>query len=205
MPVGNERAVGTPGCTPSNRGMEGPMRARLVAALALIFASVAVLVGCADHARPPAGVGENFPGTCLPAELTWPTDFIESLPGESSAVAGRLVGVRLEYVESEWVWRLRSAAQKTSVLGETVDDPSFGRDAIVDARTLAVLSSQDTELTPAEQQVGTSAYDAAQQSGEQWPSPLIIEMIRVIEDGEPVWRITTCDTETSEQLVQFLP
>ena len=85
-----------------------------------------------------------------------------------------------------------------------MDDPSFGRDAIVDARTLAVLSSQDTELTPAEQQVGTSAYEAAQQSGEQRPSPLIIEMIRVIEDGQPVWRITLCDTETSEHRVQFL-
>jgi len=161
--------------------------------------------GCSTIPSPPAAVGENFPGTCLPAELSWPTDFLESLPGESSAVGGRIVGLRLEYVDSDWVWRLRSADTKEDVFGEATHDPSFGRESVVDVRTLEVLSSQEVELTPAEQQAGTSAYDAAQQSGELWPSPLIIEMARVLEDGEPVWQVTTCDTETSEHSVQIMP
>lgn len=62
------------------------------------------------------------------------------------------------------------------------------------------------ELTPAEQRPsGTTAYEAAQLSGEKWPSPLIIEMARVMEGDEPAWRITTCNTETNEHTVMILP
>lgn len=180
------------------------MRARFFVGVALACATLAACVGCAAHPSPPAVVGENFPGTCLPGELRWPTDFMESLPGESSAVGGRIVGLRLEYVDSEWVWRLRSAAQRTDMFGERVSDPSFGEDSIVDAGTLTVVSSADTTLSPAEQEEGASAYEAAQRAGEEWPSTLIIEMARVYENDEPVWRITTCDTETSEHHVQTL-
>lgn len=180
------------------------MRARFFGVVTLASAALAACVGCTPHPSPPAVVGDNFPGTCLPGELRWSTDFIESLAGESPAVAGRIVGLRLEYVDSEWVWRLRSAAQKTNLFGERADDPSFGRDAIVDARSLAVVSSDDTELSPAEQEEGTSIYEAAQRAGEEWPSTLIIEMSRVLDDDEPAWRITTCDTETSEHHVQTL-
>lgn len=180
------------------------MKARLFVGAALACAMLSACVGCASHPSPPDVVGENFPGTCLAGELRWPTDFIESLPGESSAVGGRIVGLRLEYVDSEWVWRLRSAAQKTNVFGDNATDPSFGRDSIVDARTLSVVSSDDTELSPAEQEEGTSAYEAAQLAGEEWPSTLIVEMARIRENDESMWRITTCDTETSEHQVQTL-
>lgn len=171
------------------------------------LAAVIMCAGCsaASVPQPPAAVGENYPGTCLPSELSWPSDFIESLPGESSAVAGRIVGLRLEYLDSGWVWRLRSEATKTDAFGERVDDASFGREAIVDVRTLQVIASHDTELSEAEQQVGTSAYDVVQQSGEQWPSPLVIELARVVEGGQPVWRVTTCDTATAEHTVRTMP
>lgn len=178
------------------------MKARLFFGAALACAMLSACVGCAPHPSPPALVGENFPGTCLPGELRWPTDFIESLPGESAAVGGPIVGLRLEYVDSEWVWRLRSAAQRTNVFGDNVSDASFGQDSIVGARSLAVVSSEGTELSPAEQEEGTSAYEAAQLAGEEWPSTLIVEMARVREDDESMWRITTCDTETSEHQVQ---
>ncbi len=180
-------------------------RRLLLAAVSLV--AVVMCAGCsaASVPQPPAAVGENYPGTCLPAELSWPSDFIESLPGESPAVAGRIVGLRLEYVDSGWVWRLRSEASRTDAFGEQVDDASFGRESIVDVRTLQVIASHDTELTEAEQQVGTDAYDVVQQSGEQWPSPLVIELARVVEDGQSVWRVTTCDTETSEHVVQTMP
>lgn len=181
------------------------MGARRFLPAAVAMAVLVSCAGCATVPPPPGAVGENFPGTCLPAELSWPTDFLESLPGESSAVGGRIVGLRLEYVDSAWVWRLRSAATKENLLGERMPDPSFGRESVVDVRTLETLSSQEAELTPAEQQAGTTAYDAAQQSGEQWPSPLIIEMARVVEDGEALWRVTTCDTGTSEHIVRFMP
>ncbi|MFG6504536.1 hypothetical protein [Microbacterium sp. P05] len=54
-------------------------------------------------------------------------------------------------------------------------------------------------LTEAEQEVGGhGAYAAAQLSGETWPSPLIVEMVRVMEGETAAWRITTCDTATNE-------
>lgn len=171
--------------------------------------TAATLVGCAGCATVPAApatVGENNPGTCMPAELSWPTDFLESLPGESDAVGGSIVGLRLEYIDSRWVWRLRSADTRYDVLGEQKDDPSYGRESIVDVRTLETLASNEVELTEAEQQPsGSGILDAAQRSGEGWPSPLIIEMARAMEGGESKWRITTCDTETNEHSVKILP
>jgi hypothetical protein len=138
----------------------------------------------------------------MPPELSWPTDFLESLPSESSAVGGSIVGLRLEYVDSRWAWRLRSIDTAHDAFGENVDDPSFGKESLVDVRTLETLASQQTQLTEAEQQMtGSGAYGAAHLSGEQWPSPLIIEMTRVMDDGAARWRITTCDTATNEQSV----
>lgn len=138
----------------------------------------------------------------MPTEFSWPTDFLESLPGESSAVGGSIVGLRLEYVDSEWMWRLRSVDTKYDMFGERVEDPSFGKESLVDVRTLETLASHTVELTDAEQQpTGSSIYEAARLSGERRPTPLIIEMARVTEGGAPAWRVTTCDTETNEHSV----
>lgn len=171
--------------------------------------TVTALVGCSGCAAvpaAPAAVGENYPGTCMPAELSWPTDFLESLPGESDAIGGSIVGLRLEYVDSQWVWRLRSADTKHDIFGEQKNDPSYGRESIVDVRTLETLASHEVELTDAEQQhPESSILDAAQRSGEGWPSPLIIELARVREGGRFAWRVTTCDTETDEHSVQVVP
>ncbi len=147
---------------------------------------------------PPAAVGDGYPGTCLPPQLTWPSDFMEALPSESAAVGGAVVGLRLEYIDSQWMWRIRSAASRENMFGERVDDPGFGRESLVDVRTLTMISTRDIELSAAEQQSGTSAYEAAQHSGEEWPSPLIVEMARVAEGERSVWRITTCDTATGQ-------
>ena len=168
----------------------------------VILAATLTVAGCSTVPDPPATVGENYPGTCMPAEFSWPTDFLDALPGESPAVGGTIVGLRLEYVDSAWVWRLRSVDTKQDGFGERVDDPSYGKESIVDVRTMQVVASHEAELTEAEQRMlGTSAFAAAQLSGEQWPSPLIIEMARVMEDGTPTWRITTCDTATNEHSV----
>lgn len=172
---------------------------------ALGLTAAVALTGCSTVPEAPEAVGENFPGTCLPGELSWPTDFLESLPGESDAVGGSIVGLRLEYVDSAWVWRLRSVDTETDAFGEAADDPAAGRESIVDVRTLEVLATHQTELTEAEQQDGgTGVYDAAQLSGETWPTTLIIEMTRVMEGAAPAWRITTCDTETDEHSVMTL-
>lgn len=178
---------------------------------ALLAAGVTAgtLIGCSACATvpdAPAAVGENYPGTCMPAELSWPTDFLESLPGESDAVGGSIVGLRLEYVDSRWVWRLRSADTRHDGFGERQDDPSHGSESLVDVRTLETLVSHEVELTEAEQQPTVHGIlDAARRSGEGWPSPLIIEMARAVEDGESMWRVTTCDTETNEHSVQVMP
>ena len=176
-------------------------RWRLCLGAAVLVATVSA-AGCSTVPSPPDAVGDDYPGTCMPPEFSWPTDFLESLPGESSAIGGRIVGLRLEYVDSDWVWRLRSADTKYDVLGERVDDPNYGKESLVDARTLEVVASHQVELTEAEQQPpDTGVYTVAQSSGEQWPSPLIIELARVMESDTAVWRVTTCDTETSEHSV----
>lgn len=109
------------------------------------------------------GRRRRLPGTCLPAEVSWPSDFLESLPGESEAIGGRIVGLRLEWVDGDFVWRLRSADTRHDMFGEPVDDPSFGKESLVDVRTLEVIATGETELTAAEQQMdGSSAYSAAQ-------------------------------------------
>jgi len=172
---------------------------------AIVLAASLFCSGCSTVPDPPDVVGEDYPGTCMPPEFTWPTDFLESLPGESAAISGSIVGLRLEYVGSEWVWRVRSVAARDNLLGERVDDPSFGRESLADVRTLEILETHDVTLTEAEQRVtGMGAYDAAHLSGEKWPSPLIIEMARVMDGGASVWRITTCDTETDEHSVVTL-
>lgn len=187
--------------------MEAPMPSTVrLRASALLVAGVLACAGCsAAMPSPPAAVGDGFPGTCLPSEVSWPSDFLESLPGESEAIGGTIVGLRLEWVDSDFVWRLRSAATRVDMFGERVDDPAFGRESLVDVRTLEVITTGETELTEAEQQMnGSSAYSAAQLSGEEYPSPLIVEMARVMEDGSPAWRLTMCDTATNEMTVTTL-
>ena len=171
----------------------------LVAAVGLACAGCSASPADPSLPEPPAAVGDDYPGTCMPASLTWPTDFLESLPSETT---GPVVGLRLEYIDGEWAWRVRSPDSKEDGFGERVDDPSFGKETLLDVRTLEILGTQEVELTEAEQQVnGAGAYAAAEQSGEQWPSPLIVEMARVMDGGTPVWQITTCDTATNEHSV----
>lgn len=175
-------------------------------ASALVLAGILACVGCsATVPSPPAAVGDGFPGTCMPSEVSWPSDFLEALPGESDAIGGTIVGLRLEWVDSDFAWRLRSADTRLDMFGERVEDPSFGKESLVDVRTLEVLATAETTLTEAEQQMnGDSAYSAAQLSGEEYPSPLIVEMARVMDDGSPVWQLTMCDTATNELTVKTL-
>ena len=175
---------------------------RMSASGAVVVVATLLCAGCSTVPSPPEAVGEDYPGTCMPAEFSWPTDFLESLSGESSAVGGSVVGLRLEYVDSEWAWRLRSVNAKQDVFGEQMMDASVGKESLVDVRTLETIATHEVELTEAELQVPTiGAYDAAQRSGERWPSPLIIEMIHVLDGGAAVWQITTCNTETNQQSV----
>lgn len=172
---------------------------------AAVLAVTLLCAGCSSFPSAPDAVGDDYPGTCMPAELSWPTDFLESLPGESSAVGGGIVGLRLEYLNSQWVWRVRSADTKHDAFGEQVHDLSSGRESLVDVRTLEPIATQEVTLTEAEQgSPALAALEAAQQSGEQWPSPLIIEMARVMEGDQAAWQITTCDTETNQQSVMTL-
>ncbi|MFB8146320.1 hypothetical protein ACFC1W_06215 [Microbacterium sp. NPDC056003] len=178
---------------------------RKPAGAALVLAVVLLCSGCTSFPSPPGSVRDDYPGTCVPGELSWPTDFLESLAGESSAVGGEIVGLRLEYLESRWVWRLRNADTKLDAFGERVDEPGFGRESLIDVRTLEPIATHEVTLTQAEQ--GTpalAALEAAQQSGEQWPSPLIIEMTRVLDGDQAAWQITTCDTESNQHTVMTL-
>ncbi|QMU97112.1 hypothetical protein FVO59_07635 [Microbacterium esteraromaticum] len=178
------------------------MRRGAVIAIAVLTA-VAVS-GCTPP--PPSGLsvepGEDFPGTCMPPELSWPTDFLESLVSENDAVDGELVGLRLVYIDDEWAWRLRSRSPQQDWAGDPIDDPSSGRESLVTTRELRTLRTYQVTLTEAEQlPTASGALAAATESGETWPSPLIIDMTRAIESGRAVWRVTTCDTATNEHTV----
>ncbi|MEV7874035.1 hypothetical protein [Microbacterium sp. NPDC089188] len=163
------------------------MRRRAMAACATTVL-LGILVGCASAPPPQRALGYGYPGTCLPDQLRWPTDFLESLPGEST---GTVVGLRLEYLDEKWAWRVRSV---------TGNDPARGEEALLDVQTLEKRASHEVDLTDAEQRADApSAGAAAQQSGETYPSPLIIDMKRIVDDGAPAWQVTTCDTETSAQ------
>jgi hypothetical protein len=155
------------------------------------------LAGCSAMPSPPGAVGENFPGTCMPPQFAWPSDFLESVPGEVEGV-GTIVGLRLEYLDGRWAWRFRSTDSREDMFGEQVNDPSFGREVLRDVATAEIIASQEVELTEAEQNLTKDAYSAAQESGETWPSPLIVEMARVMDDGQAVWQLTMCDTTTTE-------
>jgi hypothetical protein len=115
------------------------------------------------------------------------------------------VGLRLEYVEGQWAWRVRSLDPGRDIWGESVTEPDRGQEALYDASTLARLQEHHVTLTDAElAALDVGAYGAAQLSGEVYPSPRLIELERVVEDGRPAWRVTTYDTETGVQSVVTL-
>lgn len=159
------------------------------------------MVGCSGAGFPdvPAEVGEGFPGTCLPSELSWPTDFLESLPGEKPGV-GTVVGLRLVYADDAWMWRVRSPDSREDLFGERVEDPGYGSEVLLDSRTLEVRATREIELTEAEQAAPGWVLDAALRSGETWPSPLIVDITRVAAG----WQVTTCDTATNELTTNVL-
>lgn len=97
------------------------------------------------------------------------------------------------------------APAEPTELGENVDDPTFGYEALVTTRDHQLISSRDVTLTEAEQQSGSGAWSAAKESGEKWPSPLVTEMTRVMENDRAMWRVTTCDTATNEFTTTLIP
>lgn len=151
---------------------------------------------------PPATVGDDYPDGGIPVSVTWPSDWLEGFVGESEAAGGPIVGLRLEYVDDRWVWRIRSLDPGRDVLGESITEPDRGREALVDASTRVLVATHHVTLTDAElAAVEVSAYDAAQLSGEIYPNPRLVELELQMVDGEPTWRITTYDTETHVQSV----
>jgi hypothetical protein len=99
-----------------------------------------------------------------------------------------------------------ASTRNTTLSASQRPDRSIGNESVVDVRTLEVLASHQVDLTEAEQQIeGRGAYEAAQLSGEVWPSSIIIEMTRVMKSDVPVWRITTCDTEANTHSVIIVP
>ncbi|PZT86208.1 MULTISPECIES: hypothetical protein [unclassified Microbacterium] len=179
---------------------------------AIVIAGTLVLSGCgasfpdapdsADASFPdaPDSVGEEYPTSGVPVSVAWPSDWLEGFFGEANSPPGPLVGLRLEYVDDQWVWRVRSLDPGRDEWGESVTEPDRGQEALYDASTLAVKQKRHVTLTEAElADLGVSAYAAAQLSGEVYPSPRLIELALIMQDGRPAWRITTYDTETGLQ------
>lgn len=167
----------------------------------MALAGALAISGCsASLPQAPHAVGDDFPSGGIPSSVAWPSDWLESVPGESFGFGWPIVGLRLEHVDERWVWRVRATEQDRDLFGEDVRDSVHGVESIIDAATLDVIAQQDVELTEAESAPdGVGVYWAAQLSGEEYPTPRIIELERVIEDGAAVWRITTYDTGTGTQ------
>lgn len=172
----------------------------------IVFAGALCLSACtASFPSPPTGVGDEYPDGGVPVSVAWPSDWLEGFVGEPNSPPGPIVGLRLEYVEDEWVWRVRSLDPGRDIWGESITEPDRGQEALYDASTLALVQKHHVMLTEAElAQASVGAYDAAQLSGEVYPGPRLIELERVVEDGRPAWTVTTYDTETGVQSVVTL-
>ncbi len=147
---------------------------RQYAMLAGLFSAGAIaLAGCTAFPPAPSTVGSNWPSTGVPTTVRWPTDWIDSLSGESEAVGGPIVGLRLEYAAQHWVWRIRSTDPgRADLLGESNAEPTSGVEAFIDATDLSLERGHQVTLTKAEAtEADTSYYDAVQASGEELPSP----------------------------------
>lgn len=143
--------------------MEAPMPSTVrLRASALLVAGVLACAGCsAAMPSPPAAVGDGFPApACRPKSPGPPTS---SSPCPEN---------RRRSAAPSWAFASSGstptscggcAAPTQVMFGERVDDPAFGRESLVDVRTLEVITTGETELTEAEQQMnGSSAYSAAQ-------------------------------------------
>ncbi|GAA1528379.1 hypothetical protein [Agromyces terreus] len=155
------------------------------------------LAGCSSFPESPAVIGADYPSSGIPTDVAWPSDWLEGFYGESDAVGGPIVGLRLEYVDASWVWRIRSLDPGADVLGQRPRESTRGREALVDASSLALVTQHEVELSEAElADPGVGPYEAAQLSGETYPSPRLIGLELTLVDNHPTWSITTYDTET---------
>lgn len=173
---------------------------RMLICAALLIGALSFSACAASFPSAPAHVGDDFPHGGIPVSVAWPSDWLEGFVSESDAVGGSIVGLRLEHIDDRWVWRVRSVDPGRDIWGESVTEPDRGRESLVDARTLAVVRQHHVTLADAELVGGgVSAYDAAQLSGEIYPTPRLIGLERLMDDGRPAWRITTYDTKTGVQ------
>ncbi|PZE84351.1 hypothetical protein [Curtobacterium sp. MCBD17_032] len=142
-------------------------------------------------------MGSDWPSTVVPSAVRWPSDWVDGMAGESEAVGGPIVGLRLEYVSEHWMWRIRSTDQgKTDLLGEADAGPASGVEALIDAADLSLVRRHGVTLSEAEtMETATNYHDAVQASSEEWPGPRLVELQRVLDDRQSTWRVTTYDTE----------
>jgi hypothetical protein len=168
---------------------------------AVVILCTVTLAGCGTSVPgPPEEVGDDYPAGGIPTAVMWPSDWLDGIVGEPNGIGGSIVGLRLEYVQDHWVWRVRSADPGRDLFGEAVTEPERGLESLLDATTLAVVDEHHVTLSDAElAPVDVSYYDAAQLSGETYPSPRLIELQREMGNGRPVWDITTYDTGTGVQ------
>lgn len=152
---------------------------------------------CSSFPESASSIGADYPSSGIPTSVAWPSDWLEGFNGESDAVGGPIVGLRLEYVEDTWVWRVRSLDSGVDFLGQRPRESSRGREALVDASTLKLVKHHEVELSEAElAELRVGPYTAAQLSGETYPSPRLVGLELVLVDNHPTWKITTYDTET---------
>ena len=173
---------------------------RSVVIASMLSAVAVVLAGCAAFPSTPGAVGSDWPSTAVPSAVRWPSDWIDGISGESEAVGGPVVGLRLEYVAEQWVWRIRSTDPgRTDFMGESDAEPTSGVEALVDAADLSLVRRHEVTLTDAEvAETDIGGGDAVRASGEEWPGTRLVELARVVDGREPTWRVTTYDTEDGD-------
>ena len=164
---------------------------------AWVLSPTLLLAACSSVPESPATIGADYLSSGIPTDVAWPSDWLEGFHGESDAVGGTIVGLRLDYVEDMWVWRIRSLDPAANVLDQRPRESTRGREALVDASTLALVNQREVELSEAElAEPGVGPYEAAQLSGETYPSPRLIGLELTTVDNHSTWSITTYDTET---------
>lgn len=170
-------------------------RAGVVSVPTVMAAVLALaLTGCASTEAPETVGVATIPTGGVPTQVFWPSDWLEGLSGEVDGVGGTIVGISLAHQDGQWVWRIQSTDPDRDTGDET-----RGLDAEIDAVDSETVSSRHIRLDD-EQLVEhrVSALEAADLSGEAYPSPRLVSLWLTTRNGEPIWTVTLYDNVSAE-------
>lgn len=134
----------------------------------------------------------DFPAGGIPADVAWPTEWLQTIADTSVGIDGAVVGIDLDYDRGAWVWEVTSRVPGTDAAAAR-----RGLETDLDATALTRISQRDIELDRDELiDVTVDAAEAARISGETSPGTRLIELSLDEDRGRAVWDATIIDVTT---------